>query len=35
MWVNSRVAAEFFGINNKSVEKAACRAKKAGKNFAL
>ena len=33
MWVNSRVAAEFFGINNKSVEKAACRAKKAGKKF--
>lgn len=33
MWVNSRVAADFFGINNKSVEKAACRAKKAGKKF--
>lgn len=33
MWVNSRIAAEFFGINNKSVEKAACRAKKAGKKF--
>lgn len=33
MWVNSKRAAEILGVNNKSVEKAACRAAKADKKF--
>ncbi|MBR8464688.1 hypothetical protein KDD93_08960 [Campylobacter sp. faydin G-24] len=33
MWVNSKEAAEILGVNNKSVEKAAYRAKKADKKF--
>ena len=33
MWVNSKQAAEILGVNNKSVEKAAFRAKKANKKI--
>jgi hypothetical protein cfetvA_16586 len=33
MWVSSKQAAEILGVNNKSVEKAAFRAKNKGKKF--
>lgn len=33
MWVNSKVAAQILGVNNKSVEKAAFRARKSAKKF--